>query len=102
MPQDPFYWSPPWRALRARFLRAHPTCPCGEPASHVDHIRPRRQQPELALVWANLQALCASCHNSRTAVLQTPQNKGAKPASIGICNEAGTPLHPDHPWNTRR
>ena len=54
-----------WRAIRARYLSAHPWCAvCGEPATVVDHV--------ISLARggthdeANLQALCSVCHNQKT------------------------------------
>lgn len=53
-----------WFKVRARFLRAHPTCGCGAPASQVHHVvRVRdggRHEP------GNLRPLCASCHSRLT------------------------------------
>lgn len=66
---DPFYRSKAWHQLRARVLRQSPTCTatgCGKPASHVDHIVPRRHGGPDAI--SNLRALCAGCHNRRTAL----------------------------------
>lgn len=70
MPGDPFYWSKPWRALRARTLRDNPVCQspaCRLPSSHVDHIQTRRQAPKRELDPTNVMAFCASCHNAKTA-----------------------------------
>lgn len=54
-----------WRKLRAEFLRQHPFCAfCGAPAEHVDHKVRHRGEKALLLSWANLQSLCAHCHNS--------------------------------------
>lgn len=54
-----------WEALRAEFLRLHPTCAfCGADAEHVDHIKRHKGDRALLLNWNNLQALCAHCHNS--------------------------------------
>ena len=56
-----FYKSPEWRALRALFLAAHPSCYfCGLRATEVDHIIPRSQGGSDAP--SNLMALCKSCH----------------------------------------
>ncbi len=53
-----------WRVIRAMFLKKHPICACGKPATEVDHIKP------LAMgggnEWANLQALCKPCHSAKT------------------------------------
>ena len=53
-----------WERLRAAFLGDHPWCSCGERATDVDHITPKRRggddEPE------NLQALCHPCHSRKT------------------------------------
>jgi hypothetical protein len=85
---DAFLLSYEWRALRMRVLKrfgARCQC-CGATAKdgvriHVDHIKPRRQFPELALVESNLQVLCEACNHGkgnwdhtdwRPASLETP------------------------------
>lgn len=63
-----FYASQRWRETRGAFLAAHPLCEqCAAggrttPAAHVHHREGRKDRPDLALEWSNLQALCASCH----------------------------------------
>ena len=32
---------------------------------HVDHIKPRRKYPELALTESNLQVLCEECNHGK-------------------------------------
>lgn len=63
-----------WRKARLRFLRQNPLCvECQRhgkltPATVVDHIRPHKGDP--VLFWDsenNWQALCATCHNRKTA-----------------------------------
>lgn len=69
---DAFLLSYEWRALRMRVLKrfgARCQC-CGATAKdgvriHVDHIKPRRLFPELALVEANLQVLCEVCNHGK-------------------------------------
>ena len=54
-----------WSQLRLMVLRAQPACVvCGEPATDVDHITPKRLGGEDAL--DNLQALCHPCHTRKT------------------------------------
>lgn len=36
-------------------------------ASEVDHIKPLKTHPELAMDRSNLQALCRNCHEKKTA-----------------------------------
>lgn len=67
-----FYQSTQWRAVRATFLRKHPLCVrCqqGErivAAVVVDHIQPLKRGGA-RFDESNLQALCVSCHNRKTA-----------------------------------
>jgi len=61
-----------WRALRAAYLRHHPTCArCGRAATMVDHRIPLRAGGA-RLDVSNLRALCWSCHRRLTA-LATPE-----------------------------
>lgn len=71
---DPFYSSPEWRTLRlAALKRDHFRCSgCGASValrgqSRVDHIKPRRQHPQLALDLDNLRTFCPACDNKRHA-----------------------------------
>lgn len=75
---DTFYCSPRWRRLRKRKLQANPLCEdphwthllLGRPvlACEVDHKQRRRDFPELAFRWENLQSLCKRCHSRKTAM----------------------------------
>jgi len=71
-PSDDFYASRRWRRLRALFLRANPLCVACQAlgrsvvAVHVDHIKPRRERPDLEFDETNLQSLCPSCHSRKT------------------------------------
>ncbi|MBT2215847.1 HNH endonuclease [Virgibacillus dakarensis] len=62
-----------WRKYRLSFLRRHPLCKnCSEPgtpvpATEVDHIIPHRGDKKLFWDPNNHQALCKSCHSSKTA-----------------------------------
>jgi len=52
--------------LRARVLHKQPFCvQCGQRASEVDHVIPRRAGGSDNL--ENLRALCRRCHASKTA-----------------------------------
>lgn len=65
--QDKRYWSQLWRKLRKAFLKQHPVCAaCGWQANVVDHIRPVTQGGAFYDV-SNLQPLCTSCHNRKSA-----------------------------------
>lgn len=61
-----------WRKLRMEVLKAYgPACMCcgATPASgaviNVDHIKPRRSYPALALDFNNLQVLCNPCNHGK-------------------------------------
>jgi 5-methylcytosine-specific restriction protein A len=102
---DPFYYSPQWRALRLQALeRDRWRCVvCGQSvagsgAARVDHIRPRKQHPELELVLGNLRTLCK---------LHDNQSHREKPAGVAQrverfvvsgCEIDGMPLDTNHPW----
>jgi 5-methylcytosine-specific restriction protein A len=61
-----------WQALRQRFLRAHPACSsCGQRATDVHHVHALARGGSNE--WANLQALCHSCH-SRITVRDMPSS----------------------------
>lgn len=77
--RHPFYGSYRWRQFRDWFIRTHPLCadPFGHhaedgrivAANHVDHVIPRREQPEERHMREDLcQALCQSCHSRKTAL----------------------------------
>ena len=61
-----------WQSLRAHQLEREPWCRAcvargrKTRATHVDHILSRRARPDLAADPANLQSLCAACHNAKT------------------------------------
>jgi 5-methylcytosine-specific restriction protein A len=67
-----FYQSAAWRGVRAAFLRANPLCLlCNArgrlvAAKVVDHITPLKAGGE-RVDASNLQGLCVSCHNAKTA-----------------------------------
>ena len=67
-----FYQSRSWRTVRAAFLREHPLCgACATrgrvvPAVVADHVHPLKDGGA-RFDGANLQALCISCHNAKSA-----------------------------------
>lgn len=68
-----YVYSRAWPVLSRAYLDAHPRCAsCGAPATVVDHRQPLRaggsHDP------ANLQPLCAPCHNAKTA-RETPRDE---------------------------
>lgn len=69
---DAFLQSYEWRRLRMEVIKARGArCECcgASPKDgiriHVDHIKPRRRYPELALTRANLQVLCEVCNHGK-------------------------------------
>ena len=94
-----FYQSKEWKALRLQALRrdGYRCVMCGEDIngkglSRVDHIKPVRDYPSLALSLGNLRCLCAPCDNRRHA------EKGGGPAALSGCDIEGSPINPSHPW----
>lgn len=64
---DTRYNSRQWRALRDGVIRDCPECvECGRLATVVDHIEPVRLGGSFFCI-DNLQAMCASCHNAKSA-----------------------------------
>ncbi|NDI33612.1 HNH endonuclease [Chengkuizengella sediminis] len=69
-----FYQSKEWKIVRQQALtRNHHLCQyCLKqrqitPADMADHITPIKDDWSLRLVLSNLQSLCNSCHNKKTA-----------------------------------
>jgi 5-methylcytosine-specific restriction endonuclease McrA len=67
-----FLRSHEWAVLRYQVLRESSgrCCLCGRGAKHgavlsVDHIKPRRLYPALALARHNLQVLCSVCNRGK-------------------------------------
>lgn len=99
-PGRELYGTERWRRLRKRILAGLPDCAeCGEPAKHVDHIRPHRGDVQLFFDLRNLRQLCVRCHSRKTA--RTDGGFGNKPreAQPSGCDAAGEPIDPEHPWN---
>lgn len=90
------YYTKDWFKLRAKQLKYQPWCVyCAksgreERATHADHIRPHRGNPELFFDETNLQSLCATCSNS---VKQAEEIAGG-PIGCGI---DGWPRDDQHP-----
>jgi len=72
----------------------------GRGQARVDHIKPRRTHPHLALTLSNLRSLCPTHDN------QGHRERGRRWAVpgreerfvIGGCDENGVPLDPGHRW----
>ena len=63
------YRTPQWKALRmqARRRDGFACVHCGQKGRiEVDHVKPIRTHPELALDLGNLQCLCIACHARKT------------------------------------
>jgi hypothetical protein len=84
-----------WQKLRKQHRRYHPICEvegCGKRMQHVDHIVTVAEAPERRLDPTNLQSLCHPHHNRLTRAYDSGRLGG-------VCDEAGNPLDPNHPWN---
>lgn len=100
MPNDPFYKSPKWKALRAEALsRDHWRCTvpgCGTKATHVDHVISRRNGG--ASVLANLRSLCRD-HDNQIKEGADGQRRRDGITHVAGCDARGYPIDPQHPWN---
>lgn len=70
--RDPFLHSWEWKQVRYMVLmRSDGKCGCcgrGKDQGavlNVDHIKPRKKHPELALTLSNLQVLCSECNRGK-------------------------------------
>lgn len=65
-----FYQSSEWRKLRYQAFEKYGTIcldpHCNNPATHVDHVKPRSLRPDLALDINNLQVLCEDCNKIKS------------------------------------
>jgi len=98
---DPFYWSLQWRAVRAAFIKSHPTCStpgCGLPTTHVDHVL-RRTAGGADYAEDNLRGYCTPCHNRKTAGHDKPRRHGDYEAQAPGCDANGQPIDPTHHWH---
>lgn len=103
---DPFYLSPEWRKLRLVTLQrdGYRCVVCrrnvsGKGESRVDHIKPRRDHPELALVLSNLRTLCPE-HDNQAHREKGRAGGGPRDERFRVrgCDAAGWPIDPAHPW----
>lgn len=77
---DAFYKTERWKKLSAYYRRVHPVCEeCDSAASEItDHIKAFKLNPDLALDWNNLRALCRRCHNQvgeRVGLIYSPSSR---------------------------
>jgi 5-methylcytosine-specific restriction endonuclease McrA len=71
---DPFYATREWRQIRYKVLLQYGgKCQCCGSLGplNVDHIKPRKLYPKLALSFKNLQVLCADCNTGKGNIDQT-------------------------------
>ena len=104
-PNAHFYKSKQWRLFAADYIANHPDCAvsgCPNPATHVDHIR-AVHKGGAHFDDANLQPLCLSHHNSKTAIFDRPTKKSKRTRlTVPGCDELGRPIDPLHPWNVEK
>jgi 5-methylcytosine-specific restriction endonuclease McrA len=99
MPGDPFYSTPAWKALRREALRRDGHC-CvicrkdvsGWKQSRVDHIKPRKTHPHLALDLANTRTLCTQHDNQSHS--EKWRGGDARVERFKGCDAQGWPLDP--------
>ena len=67
-----FLQSKEWKDLRRLVVKTYGrmcmkcgTTPKNPKMTHVDHIKPRKTHPELALDFDNLQVLCCRCNKAK-------------------------------------
>jgi len=70
-----FYSSTRWVAFRAYAMSLPENVLCRAckergmivPSNQLDHIKPRKEYPELAFCLENVQGLCRRCHGAKTS-----------------------------------
>lgn len=93
------YKSKEWLEMREHHLKIERYCRyCAElnmitRATHVDHVKPHRGDPELFLDKNNLQSLCGICHNAAKLKEETYGH------AIG-CDLDGWPRNERSLWNS--
>ena len=91
-----FYQSGAWQKLRAAHIAKFPNCRfCGRKGAMVDHVKRRRDRPDLALDPGNLQTLCNGCDDSTKRHIEEDDRH---PLGGGVA-ASGSPLSPNYPWN---
>lgn len=79
-PFKAFYQSREWRELSARVLSEEPTCACGRPSQHADHLQSIAKARHLALSRSNVSGKCASCHARKTCQVDGGFGNGRREA----------------------
>ncbi len=97
MPNDPYYRTSAWLALRRQCLtRDRYRCVvCGHPAVVVDRIVSRREGGRDVL--SNLRSLCRAHDNQTKEDARGTRRSGGRLKIFG-CDEEGNPLDLNHPW----
>ncbi len=102
---DEFLASYEWRRLRMEVIKERGArCECcgatpadGKTVINVDHVKPRKTHPELALVKTNLQVLCHVCNHGKGNWDQTdwrPESRREEPAepTLEVPTTAAVPV----------
>jgi uncharacterized protein (TIGR02646 family) len=104
---DPFYTSTEWKRLRAAILKRDGyrcvVCKCdvsGKGQARVDHIKPRKTHPELALDPSNLRTLCSDHDNQSHREKASGALQRHERFVIRGCDADGWPTDPNHPWRS--
>ena len=96
---DPFYRSVAWKRLRTAALRRdRNVCVvpgCGARATHVDHVKRRRDGGTDTL--GNLRSLCAT-HDNQVKERSTGKRANAGKLFVRGCDVNGMPNDPQHEW----
>ena len=66
-----------WRKVRKMQLMREPLCKCGQIATIADHIKELVDGGE-PFDLDNLESMCQSCHNSKTARVKREREGGSK------------------------
>jgi 5-methylcytosine-specific restriction enzyme A len=104
-PDATFYQLKRWKLFAAQYLNNHPECcvpGCLNPATHADHIRAISKGGD-GFSFVNIQPLCLSHHNQKTAIFDRPTKKTKKTRlTVPGCDEFGNPLDPLAHWNLKK
>ena len=93
-----FYHSKQWKEIRNIQLRQSPLCiSCSLPAKVVDHIVEIKDGGE-KLLLDNLQSMCISCHNIKTASVKKHRGGAVKSLQIVDTNTEPQVISPDKPF----